>query len=151
MTLHIDDSEFEAKVLKGQGAFLVDFWAEWCGPCRQIAPILDEIAKERAGKITIAKVNIDKNPGTPQKYGVRGIPTLIIFKDGKAALLKHLADGGTYERYFVVLNEPVREAIAVKLIGIALKNVAKSGGTPVPATATEAKKGGFFSKMFGKR
>jgi len=73
------------------------------------------------------------------------------FKDGKAALLKHLSDGGTYERYFVVLNEPVREAIAVRLVGIALKNVAKSGGSPAPAAATEGKKGGFFSKMFGKR
>jgi hypothetical protein len=73
------------------------------------------------------------------------------FKDGKAALLKHLADGGTYERYFVVLNEPVREAIAVKLVSIALKNVAKTGSSAAPSTATEGKKGGFFSKMFGKR
>ncbi len=88
MTIHIDDSEFEAKVLKSASPVLVDFWAEWCGPCRQIAPVLDEIAKERAGKITVAKVNIDKNPGTPQKYGVRGIPTLIIFKDGKAVSTK---------------------------------------------------------------
>ncbi len=88
MTLHIDDNEFEAKVLKGAGMFLVDFWAEWCGPCKQIGPVLDEIAKERDGKITIVKINIDKNPGTPQKYGVRGIPTLIIFKDGKAVSTK---------------------------------------------------------------
>ena len=88
MTLHIDDSEFEEKIIKGTGAFLVDFWAEWCGPCRQISPILEEIAKDRAGKITIAKVNIDKNPGTPQKYGVRGIPTLIIFKNGQAVSTK---------------------------------------------------------------
>ena len=88
MTLHIDDSEFEQKVVNAQGAFLVDFWAEWCGPCRQIAPVLDEIANERKDKITIVKVNIDKNPGTPQKYGVRGIPTLIIFKDGKAVSTK---------------------------------------------------------------
>jgi thioredoxin 1 len=88
MTLHIDDNEFEQKVLQSAEPVLVDFWAEWCGPCRQIAPVLDEIAKDRAGKITIAKVNIDKNPGTPQKYGVRGIPTLIIFKNGQAVSTK---------------------------------------------------------------
>ncbi|MEQ1789749.1 MAG: thioredoxin [Rickettsiales bacterium] len=88
MTLHIDDSEFEEKVLNGNGTFLVDFWAEWCGPCRQLSPILDAIAEERAEKITIVKVNIDKNPATPQKFGVRGIPTLIIFKDGKAISTK---------------------------------------------------------------
>lgn len=88
MTLHIDDSQFETEVIQAKGTFLVDFWAEWCGPCRQISPILDEIAKEREGKITIAKVNIDKNPETPQKYGVRGIPTLIIFKDGQAVSTK---------------------------------------------------------------
>ena len=88
MTLHIDDHEFEEKILKCSGTFLVDFWAEWCGPCRQISPVLDEIAKERTGKITVAKVNIDKNPGTPQKYVVRGIPTLIIFKDGQPVSTK---------------------------------------------------------------
>ncbi len=88
MTLHIDDSEFDAKIIGGNGAFLVDFWAEWCGPCRQLSPILDQIAEERAGKITVVKVNIDKNPATPQKFGVRGIPTLIIFKDGKAVSTK---------------------------------------------------------------
>lgn len=86
--LHINDNEFEEKVLKSSTPILVDFWAEWCGPCRQIAPVLDEIAKDRAGKITVAKVNIDKNPGTPQKYGVRGIPTLIIFKNGQPASTK---------------------------------------------------------------
>jgi len=86
--LHVDDNEFEAKVLKSDVPVLVDFWAEWCGPCRQISPVLEEIAKEKAGKITVAKVNIDKNPGTPQKFGVRGIPTLIMFKGGQAVSTK---------------------------------------------------------------
>ncbi len=88
MTIHIDDADFDAKVLKSELPVLVDFWAEWCGPCRQIAPVLDEIAAERAGKVVVVKVNIDKNPGTPQKYGVRGIPTLILFKDGQAVSTK---------------------------------------------------------------
>ncbi|NBX03505.1 MAG: thioredoxin TrxA [Alphaproteobacteria bacterium] len=88
MTLHMDDSEFETKVVGGSGAYLVDFWAEWCGPCRQIAPVLDEISKEREGKLTVVKINIDKNPATPQKFGVRGIPTLILFKDGQAVSTK---------------------------------------------------------------
>jgi thioredoxin 1 len=88
MTVHVNDSDFDQNVLKASGSVLVDFWAEWCGPCKQIGPILDEIATEMQGKLTIAKVNIDKNPETPQKYGVRGIPTLILFKDGKAVATK---------------------------------------------------------------
>ena len=87
-TVHVSDDEFESKVLKGSGPVLVDFWAEWCGPCKQISPILDEIAGEMAGKVTVAKVNIDQNPETPTKYGVRGIPTLILFKDGEAVATK---------------------------------------------------------------
>lgn len=82
----VSDDSFEGDVLKANGMVLVDFWAEWCGPCRQIAPILDEIAQERADKVTIAKVNIDENPKIPAQYGVRGIPTMMIFKDG------HLVD-----------------------------------------------------------
>jgi thioredoxin 1 len=85
---HVTDASFDQDVLKAQGPVLVDFWAEWCGPCRQIAPSLDEIGKEMEGKLSIVKINIDDNPQTPTQYGVRGIPTLMIFKDGKLAATK---------------------------------------------------------------
>ena len=85
LTKPVTDTTFEAEVLKADGPVLVDFWAEWCGPCRMIAPAIDELARENAGKLTVAKVNIDENPMTPNTYGVRGIPTLILFKDGKPA------------------------------------------------------------------
>lgn len=86
-TKHISDAEFDGEI-NGKGPVLVDFWAEWCGPCKQIGPVLDEIANEMAGKLTVAKVNIDNNPESPQKYGVRGIPTMILFKDGKPVATK---------------------------------------------------------------
>jgi thioredoxin 1 len=86
-TKHISDDEFESTIASSKPV-LVDFWAEWCGPCKQIGPILDEIANDMDAKLTVAKVNIDNNPESPQKYGVRGIPTMILFKDGKAIATK---------------------------------------------------------------
>ena len=81
--IHITDSSFESEVVKAGKPVLIDFWAEWCGPCKMIAPMLDEIAAEYQGKVTIAKLNIDENPKTPQRFNVRGIPTLILFKNGQ--------------------------------------------------------------------
>jgi thioredoxin 1 len=84
----VTDNSFEADVLKAPGLVLVDFWAEWCGPCKMIAPILDDVAKELGDKVTVTKLNIDENPKTPGQYGVRGIPTLMLFKDGQLAATK---------------------------------------------------------------
>lgn len=84
----VTDDSFDDDVLKAGKPVLVDFWAEWCGPCKQIGPALEEIAAELGDKVSIAKINIDDNPATPGKYGVRGIPTLMIFKDGQVAATK---------------------------------------------------------------
>lgn len=86
--IHITDSSFEQDVLNSDHPVLVDYWAEWCGPCKSIAPVLDEISSEYAGRLKVAKLNIDENPGTPPKYGVRGIPTLMIFKGGEVQATK---------------------------------------------------------------
>jgi len=79
----VTDATFETDVLKASGLVLLDFWAEWCGPCRQLGPVLEDIAAEMGGKVTIAKMNVDQNPETPGKFGVRSIPTLVLFKDGQ--------------------------------------------------------------------
>ena len=87
-TVPVSDETFESEVLQSKEPVLVDFWAEWCGPCKMIAPALEDIATEFKGRVRVAKVNIDENPASPNTYGVRGIPTLILFKDGKPAATK---------------------------------------------------------------
>ncbi|GAC28878.1 thioredoxin TrxA [Brumicola pallidula] len=86
--ISLSDEKFEADVINANGPVLVDFWAEWCGPCKMIAPILTEIADEFAGKVTVGKLNVDENNETPPKYGIRGIPTLLLFKNGAVAATK---------------------------------------------------------------
>ena len=86
--VHVSDASFDADVLNADLPVLVDFWAEWCGPCKMIAPVLDEIASEYAGKLKVCKVDVDANPDIPPKFGIRGIPTLILFKGGSAEATK---------------------------------------------------------------
>lgn len=86
--VYLSDDTFEEEVINASGPVLVDYWAEWCGPCKMIAPILDEISEEYVGKVKVAKLNIDENPATPPKYGIRGIPTLMLFKDGNVEATK---------------------------------------------------------------
>ena len=87
-TVAVTDESFERDVLQSQNPVLVDFWAEWCGPCKQIAPALEQIAEELAGQVTVAKVDIEASPTTPSRYGVRGIPTMMLFRGGQMASMK---------------------------------------------------------------
>jgi len=102
--LQVSDDSFETDVLKADKPVLVDFWAEWCGPCKMIAPILDDVAQEYTGKVTVAKVNIDHNPNTPPKFGIRGIPTLLLFKNGQVAATKVGALSKTQLKEFLDTN-----------------------------------------------
>lgn len=80
---HVNDQNFETEVLKSSEPVLVDFWAEWCGPCKMMSPIVDEVAGELSGKVKVVKINIDENPNVPTRYGIRGIPTFMVFRDGQ--------------------------------------------------------------------
>ncbi|MDS4026788.1 MAG: thioredoxin TrxA [Candidatus Contendobacter sp.] len=86
--VHVTDDTFETEVLKAEQPVLVDYWAEWCGPCRMIAPILDDVAADYAGRVKICKLNVDENQATPPKYGIRGIPTLMLFRNGNVEATK---------------------------------------------------------------
>ncbi|MDF0535186.1 thioredoxin TrxA [Shewanella sp. A32] len=99
--IYVSDDSFESEVLKSDKPVLVDFWAEWCGPCKMIAPILDDVATEYDGKLTVAKVNVDQNNATPAKYGIRGIPTLLLFKNGELAATKVGALSKTQLKEFI--------------------------------------------------
>ena len=102
--IHITDDTFEQEVLQSQTPVLVDYWAEWCGPCKMIAPALDQIASEYQGRLKVAKLNIDENQSTPPKYGIRGIPTLMLFKNGNVEATKVGAVSKTQLAAFIDSN-----------------------------------------------
>ena len=101
---HVSDASFDQDVLKATTPVLVDYWAEWCGPCKMIAPILEDVAKQYAGKLTVAKLDIDANPGTTAKFGIRGIPTLMLFKNGNVEATKVGALSKTQLNTFIDSN-----------------------------------------------
>ena len=102
--VHVTDDSFEDEVLNSTQPVLVDYWADWCGPCKMIAPVLDEIAKEYGDKVKIAKLNIDENPNTPPRYGIRGIPTLMLFREGEVHATKVGAVSKSQLTYFIDSN-----------------------------------------------
>lgn len=103
MAIEINDANFEASVLKSEIPVLVDFWAPWCGPCRAVAPIVEELASEYAGKISVAKMNVDESQSVPSKYGIRAIPTLILFKDGE--VVEQITGAVAKENIQAVINK----------------------------------------------
>src|SRR5271168_744976 len=124
----VSDGTFEQEVLRSEQPVLVDFWAAWCGPCRALAPVVDEIATQYAGKLKVMKMDVDKNPATPGRFGIRGIPALLLFKDGKVA----------EQIVGFVPKDVIDKSIAKVLSEVASKSVAKASSGTVDANAAKA-------------
>jgi thioredoxin 1 len=105
--LHLSDKDFEEKVLKGKGVFLIDFYADWCGPCKQAGPVIEELAKEYEGKLTVGKVNVDESQATAGKFGIMSIPTVIMFKDGQE--IERMSGFSGKDGYVNLINKVIGE------------------------------------------